>query len=100
MYMAQDFHVTSFLTSYFIDSQVSFRIFYFIYGIWQFVSELIEYVYKYTKIKGLDWTEITSLPESKKSDEHGMSFRSSLKMKQGKFMSNQLATPSAPLIRV
>ena len=44
MYMEQDFHVTSFLTSYFIDSQVSFRIFYFIYGIWQFVSELIEYM--------------------------------------------------------
>ena len=69
MCMEQDFHVTSFLTSYFIDSQVSFRIFYFIYGIWQFVSELIEYVYKYTKIKGLDWREITSLPESKKTDE-------------------------------
>ena len=52
----------------------------------QFVSELIEYnhVHKYTKIKGLDlsMTEITSLPESKKSDEHGMSFRPWLKMKQ------------------
>ena len=52
----------------------------------QFVSELIEYnhVHKYTKIKGLDSSmrEITPLPESKKSDEHGMSFQSLLKMKQ------------------
>ena len=41
------------------------------------------HVHKYTKIKGLDSSmrEITPLPESKKSDEHGMSFRSSLKMK-------------------
>ena len=41
------------------------------------------HVYKYTKIKGLDSStrEITLLPESKKSDEHGMSVRSSLKMK-------------------
>ena len=41
------------------------------------------HVYKYTKIKGLDSSmrEITSLPESEKSDEHGMSFRSLLKMK-------------------
>ena len=40
-------------------------------------------MYKYTKIKGLDSSmrEITSLPENKKSDEHGMSFRSSLKIK-------------------
>ena len=70
------------------------------YGIWQFVSELIEYmyVYKYTKIKGLDSREITSLPESKR---HGMSFQSSLKMKQRKFTTpDQLATPSAPLIEV
>ena len=66
MYMEQDFHVTSFLTSYFIDSQVSFRIFYFIYGIWQFVSELIEYVYKYTKIKGLDWREIYIIAREQK----------------------------------
>ena len=58
-------------------------------------------MYKYTKIKGLDSREITSLPESKKSDEHGMSFRSSLKMKQWKFTTpDQLATPSAPLIKV
>ena len=67
MYMEQDFHVTSFLTSYFIDSQVSFRIFYFIYGIWQFVSELIEYVYKYTKIKGLDWREIYIISREQKN---------------------------------
>ena len=39
-------------------------------------------MYKYTKIKGLDSGEITSLPESKKSDEHSMSFQSPLKMKQ------------------
>ena len=39
------------------------------------------HVYKYTKIKVLDSKEITSLPESKKkSDEHGMSFQSSLKI--------------------
>ena len=60
-------------------------------------------MYKYTKIKGLDSSmrEITPLPESKKSDEHGMSFRSSLKMKQWKFTTpDQLATPSAPLIEV
>ena len=59
-------------------------------------------MYKYTKIKGLDSREITSLPESKKSDEHGMSFQSSLKMKQWKFTApDQLATPSArPLIEV
>ena len=32
---------------------------------------MVTYVlYKYTKIKGLDSGEITSLPESKKSDEH------------------------------
>ena len=66
MYMEQDFHVTSFLTSYVIDSQVSFRIFYFIYGIWQFVSELIEYVYKYTEIKGLDWREIYIIAREQK----------------------------------
>ena len=63
------------------------------------------HVYKYTKIKGLDSSirEITSLPESKNSDEHGMSFRSSLKMKivQWKFTTpDQLATPSVPLIEV
>ena len=61
------------------------------------------HVHKYTKIKGLDSSmrEITPLPESKKSDEHGMSFRSSLKMKQWKFTTpDQLATPSAPLIEV
>ena len=59
------------------------------------------HVYKYTKIKGLDSREITSLPESKKSDEHVMSFQSSLKMKQWKFTTpDQLATPSAPLIKV
>ena len=61
------------------------------------------HVYKYTKIKGLDSSmrEITPLPESKKSDEHGMSFRSSLKMKQWKFTTpDQLASPSAPLIEV
>ena len=59
------------------------------------------HAYKYTKTKGLDSREITSLPESKKSDEHGMSFRSSLKMKQWKFTTaDQLATPSAPLIKV
>ena len=63
------------------------------------------HVYKYTKIKGLDSStrEITSLPESKKSDEHGMSFRWSLKMKivQWKFTTpDQLATPSVPLIEV
>ena len=41
-------------------------------------------MHKYMKIKGLDSSmrEIAPLPESKKSDEHGMSFRSSLKMKQ------------------
>ena len=71
----------------------------------QFVSELIEYnhVHKYTKIKGLDSSmrEITPLPESKKSDEHGMSFQSLLKMKQWKFTTpDQLASPSAPLIEV
>ena len=40
-------------------------------------------VYKYTEIKGLDSStrEITSLPESTKSDERGMSFQSLLKMK-------------------
>ena len=61
------------------------------------------HVHKYTKIKGLDSSmrEITPLPESKKSDEHGMSFRLSLKMKQWKFTTpDQLATPSAPLIKV
>ena len=59
------------------------------------------HVYKYTKIKGLDSREITSLPESKKSDEHGMSFQSSLKMKQWKFTKpDKLATPSTPLIKV
>ena len=61
------------------------------------------HVHKYTKIKGLDSSmrEITPLPESKKSDEHGMSFRSSLKMKQWKFTTpDQLASPSAPLIEV
>ena len=62
-------------------------------------------MYKYRKIKGLDSSmrEITSLPESTKSDEHGMSFRSSLKMKivQWKFTTpDQLATPSVPLIEV
>ena len=60
-------------------------------------------MHKYTKIKGLDSSmrEITPLPESKKSDEHGMSFRSWLKMKQWKFTTpDQLATPSAPLIEV
>ena len=58
-------------------------------------------MYKYTKIKGLDSREIKSLPESKKSDEHSMSFQSSLKMKQWKFTTpDQLATPSAPLIEV
>ena len=34
------------------------------------------------QIKGLDSREITSLPESQKSDKHGMPFRLSLKMKQ------------------
>ena len=59
------------------------------------------HVYKYTKIKGLDSREITSLPESTKSDEHSMSFQSSLKMKQWKFTTaDQLATPSAPVIEV
>ena len=56
------------------------------------------HVHKYTKIKGLNSSmrEITPLPESKKSDEHGMSFRSSLKMKQWKFTTpDQLASPSA-----
>ena len=53
------------------------------------------------KIKGLDSREITSLPESKKSDEHGMSFHSSLKMKQWKFITaDQLSSQSAPLIEV
>ena len=43
IYMKQDFlEHGKFLTSYFIDSQVFFRIFYFVYGIWQFVSELIK----------------------------------------------------------
>ena len=83
IYMKQDFR-DKFLTSYFIDSQVFFRIFYFI--IWYLtICFWIDWVhvYKYTKIKGLDSSmrEITSLPESKKSDEHGMSFRSSLKIK-------------------
>ena len=55
------------------------------------------HVYKYTKIKGLNSREITSLPESKKSDEHSMSFQSSLKMKQWKFTTaDELATPSGP----
>ena len=61
------------------------------------------HVHKYTKIKCLDSSmrEITPLQESKKSDEHGMSFRSSLKMKQWKFTTpEQLASPSAPLIEV
>ena len=60
-------------------------------------------VYKYTNIKGVDLSmrEITPLPERKKSDEHGMSFWLSLKMKQWKLTTpNQLATPSAPLIEV
>ena len=43
------------------------------------------HVYKYRKIKGIDSREITSLPESKKSDEHSMLFQLSLKMKQWKF---------------
>ena len=89
-----------FLTFYFIDSQVFFSIFYFIYGIWQFWIDWV-HAYKHTKIKGLDLREITSLPESKKSDEHGMSFQSSLKMKQWKFTTpDQLASPPAPLIKV
>ena len=72
-----------FLTSYFMDSQdiisilpdILFYIWYLTICFW------IDWVhvYKYMKIKGLDSREITSLPESKKSDEHGMSFRSSLK---------------------
>ena len=58
-------------------------------------------LYKYTKIKDLDLRELTSLPESKKSDEHGMSFQSSLKIKQWKFTTpDQLATPSTPLTEV
>ena len=87
-----------FLTS---DSQVFFRIFYFIYGLTICFWIDWVHVYKYMKIKGLDSREITSLPESKKSDEHGMSFQSWLKMKQWKFTTpDQLATPSAPLIEV
>ena len=43
IYTKQDFlDHDKFLTSYFIDSQVFFRIFHFVYGIWQFVSELIK----------------------------------------------------------
>ena len=64
-------------------------------------------MYKYTKIKGLDsstWELITSLPESKKSDEHGMSFRSSLKNEMFneslQHIPYQLATLCAPLIEV
>ena len=97
-----------FLTSYFMDSQdiISILQDIFLYIIWYLtICFWIDWVhvYKYTKIKGLDSStrEITSLPESKKSDEHGMSFRSSLKMKQWKFTTpDQLATPSAPLIEV
>ena len=87
-----------FLTSYFIDSQVFFRIFYMSYLTICFWIDWV-HVYKYTKIKGLDSREITSLPV--KSDEHGMSFQSLLKMKQWKFTTpDQLASPSAPLIEV
>ena len=63
-------------------------------------------MYKYTEIKGLDSSTrelITSFPESEKSDEHGMSFLSTLKMKivQWKFTTpDHLATPSVPLIEV
>ena len=94
-----------FLTSYFIDSQVFFKIIILFYIRYLTICFWIDWihVHKYTKIKGLDSSmrEITPLPESKKSDEHGMSFRSSLKMKQWKFTTpDQLATPSAPLIEV
>ena len=62
-------------------------------------------MYKHTKIKGLDSStrEITSLPERKISDQHGMSFWSLLKMKCSMkvySIPDQLATPSAPLIEV
>ena len=94
-----------FLTSCFISSQVFFKIFYYFYIWYLTICFWIDWihVHKYTKIKGLDSSmrEITPLPESKKSDEHGMSFRSSLKMKQWKFTTpDQLASPSAPLIEV
>ena len=63
-----------FLTSYSIGIQVFFRIFflYMVLTIFFWIDWV--HVYKYTKIKGLDLREITSLPESKKSDEHGTSF--------------------------
>ena len=94
-----------FLTSCFISNQVFFKIFYYFYIWYLTICFWIDWihVHKYTKIKGLDSSmrEITPLPESKKSDEHGMSFRSSLKMKQWKFTTpDQLASPSAPLIEV
>ena len=79
IYMRQN----SLMTSFYLPtlSTVKYSSGYFIlYMVFDWV-----HVYKYTKIKGLDSREITSLPESKKSDEHDMSFQSSLKMKQWKF---------------
>ena len=94
------------LTSYFIDSQVFFRIFYYFY-IWHLtICFWINWVhvYKYTKIKGLDSStrEITSLPESKKVMNMACHFSHRWKWNvQGKFTTpDQLATPSAPLIEV
>ena len=64
------------------------------------------HVYKYMKIKGLDSStrEITSLPESKKSNEHGMSCHFNHRWNwnvQWKFTTpDQLATPSPSLIEV
>ena len=95
-----------FLTSYFIDSRVFFRIFYYFYMWYLTICFWIDWVhvYKYTKIKGLDscTREITSLPESKTVMNITCHFSHRWKWNvQWKFTTpNQLATPSAPLIEV
>ena len=103
--MKQDFLVTSFWLPTLLTVKCSSRYFilYMVFDNCFWIDWV--HVYKYTKIKGLNSSmrEITSLPGSKKSDEHGMSFRSSLKIKivQWKFTTpDQLARPSAPLIKV
>ena len=78
-----EFPHKKFLTSYFIDGQVLFRIFFFLYYIWQFVSELIEYICINTqKSNTLRFKRnyIMHCQAAKKSDEHGMLFPSSLKI--------------------
>ena len=103
IYMKQDFLVTSFNFLLYRQSSILQDILFYIWYLTIFLWINWLHVYKYMKIRGLDLREITSLPESKKSDEHGMSFRWSLKMKivQWKFTTpDQLATPSVPLIEV